>query len=33
LAEPVVDEIASAALDLWAQEHGYAKWQVNLLGM
>jgi FdhE protein len=33
LAEPVVDEIASAALDLWAHEHGYAKWQVNLLGM
>lgn len=31
LAEPVVDEIASIPLDLWAQQHGYAKWQVNLL--
>jgi FdhE protein len=33
LADPVVDEIASVALDLWAQPHGYAKWQVNLLGL
>jgi len=33
LADPVVDEIAAAALDLWAQERGYAKWQVNLVGM
>jgi FdhE protein len=33
LAEPVVDEIAAAALDLWAQEHGYAKLQPNVVGM
>jgi FdhE protein len=32
-AEPVVDELASAHLDLWAREHGYAKLQSNLLGM
>lgn len=32
-AEPVVDELASAPLDLWAREHGYAKLQSNLLGM
>ncbi len=31
LAEPVVDEIASIPLDIWAQESGYAKLQVNLL--
>lgn len=31
LGEPVVDEMASVALDLWASEHGYAKLQVNLL--
>ncbi len=31
LGEPVVDEMASAPLDLWAQERGYAKLQVNLL--
>jgi len=33
LAEPVVDEIASVPLDLWAHEHGYSKIQVNILGM
>jgi formate dehydrogenase accessory protein FdhE len=33
LAEPMVDELASAPLDLWAREHGYAKLQPNLLGM
>jgi formate dehydrogenase accessory protein FdhE len=33
LAEPLVDEIASVPLDLWAQEHGYAKLRPNLLGM
>jgi FdhE protein len=33
LAEPVVDEIASAALDLWAQEHGYSKLRPNLIGL
>ncbi|HYM76775.1 MAG TPA: formate dehydrogenase accessory protein FdhE [Candidatus Dormibacteraeota bacterium] len=32
-AEPVVDELASAPLDLWAHEHGYAKLRPNLLGM
>ena len=33
LAEPVVDEIAAVPLDLWAQEHGYAKLEPNLFGM
>jgi len=33
LAEPVVDEIASAPLDLWAQSRGYAKLQLNVIGM
>ncbi|HXY48609.1 MAG TPA: formate dehydrogenase accessory protein FdhE [Terriglobales bacterium] len=33
LAEPVVDEIASCPLDLWAQQHGYAKIAVNLMGL
>lgn len=33
LAEPMVDEIAAAALDLWAHEHGYSKLQQNLMGM
>jgi FdhE protein len=32
LAVPVVDEIATIPLDLWAREHGYTKLQVNLLG-
>lgn len=32
-AEPLVDELATAPLDLWAREHGYAKLQNNLLGM
>lgn len=32
-AEPIVDELASAPLDLWAQERGYAKLQKNMLGM
>lgn len=32
-AEPLVDELASAPLDLWAHEHGYAKLTMNLLGM
>jgi formate dehydrogenase accessory protein FdhE len=31
LAEPLVDEIASVPLDLWAQEHGYRKLQSNLM--
>lgn len=33
LAEPIVDELASAPLDLWAREHGYAKVELNLIGM
>jgi formate dehydrogenase accessory protein FdhE len=33
LAEPMVDEIAAAPLDLWAQQHGYSKLQLNLMGM
>jgi FdhE protein len=33
LADPVVDELASVPLDLWAQEHGYAKLRPNLLGL
>jgi FdhE protein len=32
-ADPIVDEIASAPLDLWAHDRGYAKLQKNLLGM
>jgi len=33
LAEPIVDEMAAAPLDIWAQEHGYSKLQLNLIGM
>ena len=33
LADPVVDEIASAPLDLWAHQQGYTKIEPNLLGM
>jgi formate dehydrogenase maturation protein FdhE len=29
----VVDEIASASLDLWAQERAYGKLHLNLLGL
>jgi len=32
LAVPVVDELATLPLDLWAREHGYEKLQLNLLG-
>jgi len=32
-AEPVVDELASAPLDLWARERGFAKLQCNVLGL
>jgi formate dehydrogenase accessory protein FdhE len=32
LAVPVVDELATLLLDIWAREHGYEKLQVNLLG-
>jgi len=30
---PVVDEIATVALNIWAEEHDYAKLEANLLGM
>jgi len=33
LADPVVDELASAPLDLWAQERTYRKVHPNLLGL
>jgi len=33
LAVPVVDEIASAVLDLWASEHRYTKVTPNLIGL
>jgi FdhE protein len=33
LAEPLVDELASVPLNLWAHEHAYAKLHPNLLGM
>jgi FdhE protein len=33
LGEPIVDEIASVPLDLWAQAQGYKKVQVNLIQM
>jgi FdhE protein len=32
-AVPVVDELATTPLNLWAIEHGYAKLQTNLLGI
>jgi FdhE protein len=32
-AVPMVDEIASVALDIWAEENGYSKLEANLLGM
>ncbi|HEY2933400.1 MAG TPA: formate dehydrogenase accessory protein FdhE [Acidobacteriota bacterium] len=33
LAVPLVDEVAGAALDLWAQEHGHRKIELNLVGL
>jgi FdhE protein len=33
LAVPVVDEVASAPLDLWVRERGYSKIEMNLLGV
>jgi len=33
LADPLVDELASVPLDLWAQDRGYAKLHPNLLAM
>jgi FdhE protein len=32
-AIPMVDEIATVALNIWAEEHDYAKLETNLLGM
>jgi len=32
-AVPIVDEIATVALNIWAEEHNYAKLEPNLLGM
>jgi FdhE protein len=32
-AIPAVDEIATVALNIWADEHGYVKLETNLLGM
>jgi formate dehydrogenase accessory protein FdhE len=33
LAVPVVDDLATIPLDLWAREHGYHKLQINILGV
>ncbi|MDQ3918240.1 MAG: formate dehydrogenase accessory protein FdhE [Acidobacteriota bacterium] len=33
LAVPLVDEVASAPLDVWAHEHGYTKIELNLVGL
>ncbi|HEX5708626.1 MAG TPA: formate dehydrogenase accessory protein FdhE [Pyrinomonadaceae bacterium] len=33
LAVPLVDEVAAAALDVWAHEHGYMKIELNLVGV
>lgn len=33
LAVPLVDEVAAAALDVWAPEHGYTKIELNLVGL
>ena len=32
-AAPLVDDVASAALDLWAIEIGYVKLELNLVGL
>jgi FdhE protein len=32
-AVPIVDELATIPLNLWAQEHGYVKLRTNLLGI
>lgn len=32
-AVPLVDDVATAALDLWATEKGYAKSELNLVGL
>jgi FdhE protein len=33
LAVPLVDEVAGAALDLWARDRGYQKIELNLVGL
>lgn len=33
LAVPLVDEVAGAALDVWARDHGYEKIELNLVGL
>jgi len=33
IAVPVVDEVAGAALDLWALDHDYQKIELNLVGL
>jgi FdhE protein len=33
LAVPVVDEVATVVLNIWAEEHDYTKIEFNLLGM
>lgn len=33
LAVPLVDDVAAAALDIWAQERGYTKVTPNLIGL
>lgn len=33
LAVPLVDEVAAAALDVWARERGYSKLELNLVGL
>jgi FdhE protein len=33
LAVPLVDEIAAAALDVWARDRGYTKTELNLVGL
>ena len=32
-AIPLVDEVAAAAMDVWAHEHGYVKIELNLVGL
>jgi formate dehydrogenase maturation protein FdhE len=29
----MVDELATVALNMWAEDHGYAKLETNLLGL
>ena len=33
IAVPLVDEVAGAALDVWAREHAYEKIELNLVGL